>query len=183
MLLCRAAAMLCVLRGSPDLSGERLRMTSLRRSVAAHNVVILRCPSEARASKDAALPCSCYVVRPSRLARLVGRAPQDDESEKKRCPPQRRHPEVPERSEGLEGCCPGVQLLCCASFEARPTCRASALRMTSLRRSVAPHNVVILRCPSEARASKDAALGCSCSAVRPSRLARLVGRVPQDDGA
>ncbi len=35
--------------------------------------------------------------------------------------PPRRHPEVPERSEGLEGCCFAVQLLCCASFEARPT--------------------------------------------------------------
>ena len=32
--------------------------------------------------------------------------------------PPRRHPEVPERSEGLEGCCSAVQLLCCASFEA-----------------------------------------------------------------
>ncbi len=53
--------------------------------------------------------------------------------------PPRRHPEVPERSEGLEGCCSAVQLLCCPSFEARPTSSGKrpgsgpgqALRMTS----------------------------------------------------
>jgi enoyl-CoA hydratase/carnithine racemase len=37
---------------------------------ACSNAVILRCPSEARASKDATLPCSFYALRPSRLARL-----------------------------------------------------------------------------------------------------------------
>ena len=41
-----------------------------RRESQAPRAVILRRPSEARASKDAVLPCSCYVVRPSRLARL-----------------------------------------------------------------------------------------------------------------
>ncbi len=39
--------------------------------------------------------------------------------------------------------------------------------------SLAHSYPLILRCPSEARASKDAALLRSCSALRPSRLARL----------
>ena len=65
--------------------------------------------------------------------------------------PPRRHPEVPERSEGLEGCCSAVQLLCCASFEARPTSSGERLRMTSQNKRC-PHNTVILirmrDCPS-----------------------------------
>jgi hypothetical protein len=65
--------------------------------------------------------------------------------------PPRRHPEVPERSDGLEGCCSAVRLLCCASFEARPTSSGERLRMTSQNKRC-PHDTVTLisvrDCPS-----------------------------------
>jgi hypothetical protein len=57
--------------------------------------------------------------------------------------PPRRHPEVPERSDGLEGCCSAVRLLCCASFEARPTSSGERLRMTSQNKRC-PHDTVTL---------------------------------------
>jgi hypothetical protein len=69
-------------------------------------------------------------ARQSALHPAQGASARSNESEGKRLAmteavgfrgPPRRHPEVPERSEGLEGCCSAVQLLCCASFEARPT--------------------------------------------------------------
>jgi hypothetical protein len=72
---------------SNESEGKRLAMTEADGFRGPH-AVILRCPSEARASKDAALPCSCYVVRPSRLARLRRASALRMTSQNKRCPPQ-----------------------------------------------------------------------------------------------
>jgi hypothetical protein len=98
-----------------------------------------------RRTGDEADPAGLYVryrhVGHTRLAERVSQMEtnRNDEGGWVSGPP-RRYPEVPERSEGLEGRCSAVQLLCCASFEARPTSSGERLRMTRQNKRCPPQH-------------------------------------------